>query len=85
MAQDPYACPEYADDNVLIFNGLRVRMGLNTGKAFCTQDIVSGRMDYFGRAVTRAAKVTGMAQGGEILVTQNTYEVMLILVGLGVW
>jgi class 3 adenylate cyclase len=43
----------------------RVRIGLNSG------DVVRERDDFFGRAVTVAARVAGQAQGGEILATDT--------------
>ena len=43
---------------------VRVRIGLNSG------DVVRERDDFFGRAVTVAARVAGQAQGGEVLLTE---------------
>ena len=45
---------------------LRVRMGLNTG------DVVAEDDHYFGRTVYLAARVSALAQGGEILVSDLT-------------
>src|SRR5262245_34540407 len=45
---------------------LRVRMGLNTGEA------VERDGDYFGGAVNRAARLVGLARGGQILVSAST-------------
>jgi adenylate cyclase len=45
-----------------------VRAGMNTGAA------VSDRGDWFGGAVNLAARVSGEARGGEVLLTQMTYE-----------
>lgn len=45
---------------------VRVRAGLNTG------DVVSETDDYFGEAVIVAARVTNIAGGGEILVSDTT-------------
>jgi len=59
---------------ILLFRGLRARMGIHTGEAFCTTDILSGRTDYFGTVVNIAAKVTSLAHGGDILFTQRTME-----------
>ncbi len=45
---------------------LRIRAGLNTG------EVIAEERGYFGRAVFLAARVTGEAQGGEILVSEVT-------------
>lgn len=42
---------------------LRVRVGLHTGNIFQAED------DFLGRAVVLAARITGHARGGEILVS----------------
>ena len=45
---------------------LRIRAGLNTG------EVIAEERGYFGRAVFLAARVTGEAQGGQILVSEVT-------------
>ena len=45
---------------------LRVRMGLHTGESQEREG------DYFGSEVNRAARVMGLAHGGQILVSQAT-------------
>jgi class 3 adenylate cyclase len=45
---------------------LRVRIGLHTGNVLKTEE-----EDYLGRAVVLAARITGRARGGEILVSQT--------------
>jgi predicted ATPase/class 3 adenylate cyclase len=45
---------------------LEVRMGIHTGEA----ERRAG--DYFGRSVTRAARLMGVAQGGQILVSEES-------------
>lgn len=44
-------------------NGIRVRIGIHSGKSVRRGD------DLFGRNVAMAARVTGQAEGGEILVS----------------
>ena len=50
---------------------LLVRMGLHSGQV-TTEDDVSG--DVFGRHVNRAARVEGLADGGQILVTYPVFD-----------
>jgi class 3 adenylate cyclase len=47
---------------------LRVRVGMHTGNVFRTGD------DLFGRTVVLAARITGSAQGGEVLVSAACRE-----------
>ncbi len=48
--------------------GTRVRMGLHTGEPFVQSN------DYFGPTVNRAAYISAAAQGGQILVSEETYQ-----------
>jgi len=50
----------------LIAQGVSVRMGIHCGTPFCVQDPVTHRMDYLGPVTNRAARVSGLAQGGQI-------------------
>jgi predicted ATPase/class 3 adenylate cyclase len=60
---------------------LRVRMGLHTGEA----ELRDG--DYFGTAVNRAARLTAIGHGGQVLISSATAEVVgdagMALVDLG--
>ncbi|CAG0927438.1 partial Putative HTH-type transcriptional regulator, partial [Planctomycetaceae bacterium] len=50
-----------------------VRMGLHTGEPIATPD-TNGRMDYFGPAVNRAARVAGAGHGGQILLSEAAHS-----------
>lgn len=47
---------------------LRVRVGVHTGNIFRVED------DFLGRAVVLAARITGRARGGEVLVSAASKE-----------
>ena len=57
---------------------LRVRMGLHTGVAELRDD------DYFGSSVNRAARLLGVAHGGQIVVSQATADLARDELGDGV-
>jgi class 3 adenylate cyclase len=56
--------------------GLRVRIGVHTGNIFTDNE------DFLGRAVVLAARITGRARGGEILVSDACRD---YTEHLGVW
>lgn len=66
----------------LIWRGLRVRMGLHVGLPDCRISDLTGRMDYFGPMVNRAARVAGAAHGGQIICSKDVHQA-LNLVRLG--
>ncbi len=55
------------------FRGVRVRMGVHTGEPTHRVDPTSGRMDYFGPVVNRAARVEAAAHGGQVVVSAETW------------
>lgn len=54
------------DKDEVIFRGLSVRMGIHWGSPVCERDPITRRMDYFGPMVNRAARVSAVADGGQI-------------------
>ncbi|KAF5337656.1 hypothetical protein D9758_012998 [Tetrapyrgos nigripes] len=59
--------PIYEPGGRLVTQGLAVRMGIHCGTPLCERDPVNHRMDYFGPMVNRAARVNGIALGGQIM------------------
>mmetsp|Transcript_10220 Transcript_10220/g.14961 ORF Transcript_10220/g.14961 Transcript_10220/m.14961 type:complete len:1318 (+) Transcript_10220:19-3972(+) len=68
-------CRQERDENgELVFNGIRVRMGIHYGEPIDQLDPVTKRTDYFGPVVNRAARVEGCAQGGQIAISNAVWE-----------
>jgi serine/threonine protein kinase/ABC-type phosphate transport system substrate-binding protein len=65
------ACEETAGnaDDALVFRGLRVRMGVHSGRVRATMDALTRRYHYAGPAVDVAAVLACVAQGGRVLVS----------------
>lgn len=61
-------------DNTVIFKGLRVRMGVNIGSPTAIADPISGRIDYLGPTVNKAARVATHAQGGQVIISSDVYK-----------
>ncbi|KAF7945311.1 hypothetical protein EAE96_010087 [Botrytis aclada] len=61
----------YDSNQNLIFKGLSVRMGAHWGRPVCENDPVTRRMDYFGPMVNRAARISAVADGGQITVSAD--------------
>ena len=64
--------------------GVRVRVGVHTGMGNIKKDPVSGGYDYYGTVVNTAARVEGVGHGGQILLTDSTFnEVSHIIADCG--
>ncbi|EFJ49433.1 guanylyl and adenylyl cyclase family member, partial [Volvox carteri f. nagariensis] len=64
-------------NNVLIFRGLRVRMGMHTGitnEADVAYNKAAARMQYSGEILQYAKAVSDAAAGGMILLSEATYR-----------
>eukprot|EP00002_Diphylleia_rotans_P005174 TRINITY_DN142_c0_g1_i10.p1 TRINITY_DN142_c0_g1~~TRINITY_DN142_c0_g1_i10.p1 ORF type:complete len:744 (-),score=160.74 TRINITY_DN142_c0_g1_i10:408-2639(-) len=73
ILEHPSAC-KVISKGIQIFNGLRVRMGVHWGEPICKEDPLTGRMDYFGPVVNKAARVGGYPKGGQIVLSDTAYE-----------
>lgn len=69
---DTVHCQEKRDaDENIIYRGLSVRMGIHWGRPVCEPDPITRRMDYFGPMVNKAARVSAVADGGQISVSTD--------------
>ncbi|KAF9449578.1 hypothetical protein P691DRAFT_667167 [Macrolepiota fuliginosa MF-IS2] len=64
----------------LIARGMSVHMGIHCGAPLCVQNPVTFRMDYLGPVINRAALVSGLARGGQILCSAEVIREIKALV-----
>ena len=85
LAESEYGCDVYADDEggELLYRGVRVRMGIHVGRPVCERDPITGRMDYYGPMVNRSARVSSVADGGEICVSGDVIAELVTYGALG--
>eukprot|EP00755_Sulcionema_specki_P014649 Sspe_Gene.9355::Locus_3143_Transcript_5_5_Confidence_0.429_Length_4671::g.9355::m.9355 len=63
-------CEKVLDsEDRVIYRGLRVRMGVHRGNVTMEPDRITGRADYFGPNVNKAARVEAAVVGGTVAVT----------------
>ena len=60
----------------VLYRGLSVRMGIHWGAPVCEADPITRRMDYFGPIVNRAARISAVAEGGQISASQDVVEIL---------
>eukprot|EP00755_Sulcionema_specki_P035327 Sspe_Gene.2444::Locus_814_Transcript_1_1_Confidence_1.000_Length_4312::g.2444::m.2444 len=70
---DHPACTQ-SGTNSKLWNGPRVAMGAHTGRPTCLPNPATGRLEYWGPAVNKAARVSALAKGGEVLVTRKLWK-----------
>jgi len=68
------AAEEWGNDDQVIFRGLRVRMGIHYGSPRMMQDALTRKVEFFGPVVNAAARITSVAYGGQILLSQAIYD-----------
>lgn len=60
----------------IIYRGLSVRMGIHWGAPVCEADPITRRMDYFGPMVNRSARISAVAEGGQISASQDVIDII---------
>eukprot|EP00756_Hemistasia_phaeocysticola_P000021 Hpha_TRINITY_DN10016_c0_g1::TRINITY_DN10016_c0_g1_i1::g.83938::m.83938 len=66
--------PMFSGTQQLLWNGLRVRVGIHYGPVRCELNEIVGRMDYFGSTVNVAARIEGAVKRGGL--TGITYAML---------
>eukprot|EP01004_Peranema_trichophorum_P004732 NODE_3633_length_1316_cov_23.264878_g3179_i0.p1 GENE.NODE_3633_length_1316_cov_23.264878_g3179_i0~~NODE_3633_length_1316_cov_23.264878_g3179_i0.p1 ORF type:complete len:315 (+),score=46.74 NODE_3633_length_1316_cov_23.264878_g3179_i0:80-946(+) len=61
-------------DGVVIWNGIRVRAGMNCGCPDVEYNSTIHKADYFGPMVNISSRIEGLATGGQTLISTEVYE-----------
>lgn len=72
--EDILSFPEACHDPVANLRGLRVRMGIHLGEVTTRRNAVIGRLEYTGETMEVAKQVEGLADGGQIVTTLDTWK-----------
>eukprot|EP00002_Diphylleia_rotans_P002569 TRINITY_DN11611_c0_g1_i2.p1 TRINITY_DN11611_c0_g1~~TRINITY_DN11611_c0_g1_i2.p1 ORF type:complete len:158 (-),score=15.60 TRINITY_DN11611_c0_g1_i2:160-633(-) len=51
-------------------------MGIHWGEPICKEDVVTGRMDYFGPVVNATSRIGNYPQGGRIALSECAFELI---------
>eukprot|EP01065_Artemidia_motanka_P047180 TRINITY_DN731_c0_g2_i1.p1 TRINITY_DN731_c0_g2~~TRINITY_DN731_c0_g2_i1.p1 ORF type:complete len:1613 (+),score=168.32 TRINITY_DN731_c0_g2_i1:725-4840(+) len=70
----PLTCQVKDEKGNLTWSGLRVRMGVNCGKTSHEVNPVTGRTDYRGPVVNKAARFESNGVGGTVSVSKEVHE-----------
>ncbi|AVL95162.1 putative serine/threonine protein kinase receptor [Moumouvirus australiensis] len=74
LLESDLACEEFDNQDQLLFRGLRVRMGIHFGTAKIVQDPLTKKYQYSGPVVNITAKITTLAQGGQLIISEDVYR-----------
>eukprot|EP00817_Percolomonadidae_sp_ATCC50343_P006769 CAMPEP_0117422802 /NCGR_PEP_ID=MMETSP0758-20121206/3576_1 /TAXON_ID=63605 /ORGANISM="Percolomonas cosmopolitus, Strain AE-1 (ATCC 50343)" /LENGTH=615 /DNA_ID=CAMNT_0005205655 /DNA_START=125 /DNA_END=1969 /DNA_ORIENTATION=- len=70
---EPQTALEEDSTGKIIFNGIRIRIGIHMGNALTKKDPFTDRTDYFGPTVNRAARIESTGDGGQVLLSEQVY------------
>eukprot|EP01080_Neovahlkampfia_damariscottae_P005223 gene5223-8835_t len=69
-------CKKISGKERVIFNGLRIKIGIYKGIPLVKTDSLTQREDYFGPCVNIAARLVSKAHGGMILTSHEVWELI---------
>jgi class 3 adenylate cyclase len=76
---------KHADDHVggdrVVYRGLRVRMGVHAGHPRHVRDAITRRVEYVGSTVNATARMTALAHGGQVVVSQQARDKLIAEAG----
>ncbi|KAG2487108.1 hypothetical protein HYH03_014221 [Edaphochlamys debaryana] len=70
-------------DGVLMRRGLRLRIGIDCGRAMVRLVPRTGRLDYVGRPLNRAARIAAKAKAASVLVSDTVWHAVRPALGTG--
>ena len=79
ILESPVCATVPSRDGRLMYRGLSIRMGVHYGIADDEEDKVARRMDYHGIHMIIAARVSSIADGGQINITETIRDTLLQL------
>ena len=79
LSEHPLCKTRVGKSGAQIWGGPRVRIGVHWGEVEPQVNPLTGRLDFFGNTVNKAARVEGVAVGGAVAVTEE----VLVEVGAG--
>ncbi|KPA74875.1 receptor-type adenylate cyclase a (RAC-A) [Leptomonas pyrrhocoris] len=71
--EHPHSAQLSRDAYEVLWNGLRVRMGIHTGLSDIRLDEVTRGYDYYGETSNMAARTEAITNGGQVVVTEATW------------
>jgi len=74
LLEHPAAAEEWDAEDNKIFRGLRIRIGMHYGAPRTTRDALTRRVEFIGPVVNKAARITTLAAGGQILFSKEMYD-----------
>jgi len=74
LIEHPAAAEEWDTEDKVMFIGLRVRIGMHYGAPKTGKDALTRRVEFIGPVVNKAARITTIAAGGQIVISKELYD-----------
>eukprot|EP01064_Diplonema_japonicum_P029773 TRINITY_DN4898_c3_g1_i1.p1 TRINITY_DN4898_c3_g1~~TRINITY_DN4898_c3_g1_i1.p1 ORF type:complete len:1151 (+),score=163.53 TRINITY_DN4898_c3_g1_i1:54-3455(+) len=74
LLKTAYCKEKKSDSGSLLWRGPRVRIGIHAGDVEPQKNPLTGRIDFFGKTVNKAARVESVAVGGSVAVTEEVLQ-----------